>query len=420
MCTPSESRAPAGSERAPDLGEIVRRHEASYGASHPVSLLQQRVLHALASCRTAALGGHLEQCDRCGHRRAVYHSCRNRHCPKCQLLAQEDWLEARRADLLPIPYFHVVFTLPHALNRLALAKPRVVYDLLFTAASETLKTFGRDPKHLGGELGITAILHTWSQTLSLHPHLHCVVTGGALAPGGSRWIALRHPSFLFPVRALAKVFRGKFTDGLRQRRDRGDLGPDDALRALLHTLRQQDWVVYAKPPFAGPKSVLRYLGRYTHRIALSNRRILRVEGDHVALRYRDYADGNRRKVLELSAHELLRRFLLHVLPRRFVRIRHYGLLANRSRRPRIARCRELLAAIGPEALARADPRTYRALPRVLSRIRSRTRFPLWIEFPRPWHPASGFVQPDPMRTAADAPRARPKRLSSAALPIGPP
>ena len=317
-----------------------------------MSLLQQRVLHALASCRTAALGGHLEQCDRCGHRRAVYHSCRNRHCPKCQLLAQEDWLEARRADLLPIPYFHVVFTLPHELRRLALAKPQIIYDLLFTAATQTLKAFGRDPKHLGGELGITAILHTWSQTLSLHPHLHCVVTGGALAPGDSRWIPLRHPSFLFPVRALAKVFRGKFTGGLRQRFDRGDLGPDDALPALLHTLRQRDWVVYAKPPFAGPESVLRYLGRYTHRIALSNRRILRAEADQVALRYRDYADDNRIKVLELSSHELLRRFLLHVLPRRFVRIRHYGLLANRSRRPRIARCRELLATSPPAAPAK--------------------------------------------------------------------
>jgi hypothetical protein len=347
VCAPSESKAPAGPEAAPDLGEILRRQGADFCASHEVSPLQHRVLRALASCRTAALGGHLEQCAHCGHRRAVYHSCRNRHCPKCQLLAQADWLEARRADLLPIPYFHVVFTLPQELRRLALARPRLVYDLLFRAASETLQTFARDPKHLGGELGLTAILHTWSQTLSLHPHLHCVVTGGALAPDGSRWIATRHPHFLFPVRALAKVFRGKLLAGLRRRLDRGELGTDDALPTLLHTLRQHDWVVYAKPPFAGPESVLRYLGRYTHRIALSNRRILRVEGDQVALRYRDYADGSRTKVLALSVHELLRRFLLHVLPRGFVRIRHYGLLANRSRRPRIARCRELLAATAP-------------------------------------------------------------------------
>jgi hypothetical protein len=349
VCAPSESPTPAGPEAAPDLGEILRRQGARFCASHEVSPLQHRVLRALASCRTAALGGHLEQCDRCGHRRAVYHSCRNRHCPKCQLLAQADWLEARRADLLPIPYFHVVFTLPHELCRLALGRPRVVYDLLFRAARDTLQTFARDPKHLGGELGLTAILHTWSQTLALHPHLHCVVTGGALASDGSRWIPTRHPSFLFPVRALAKVFRGKFLDGLRRCFDRGDLGPDEALPALLHRLRQHDWVVYAKPPFAGPESVLQYLGRYTHRIALSNRRILRVEEDQVALRYRDSADGNRSKVLELSVYEFIRRFLLHVLPRGFVRIRHYGLLANRSRRQRIARCRGLLAATAPSA-----------------------------------------------------------------------
>ncbi len=240
-----------------------------------------------------------------------------------------------------------MFTLPHELCRLALAKPRVVYDLLFRAASETLQTFARDPKHLGGELGLTVILHTWSQTLSLHPHLHCVVTGGALGADGARWIATRHKGFLFPVRALAKVFRGKFLDGLRRRFDRGDLGADDTLPRLLHRLRQQDWVVYAKPPFAGPESVLQYLGRYTHRIAFSNHRILRLREDRVAFRYRDYADDRRLKVMEVVVHEFIRRFLLHVLPPGFVRICHYGLLANRSRRQRIARCRELLDAEAP-------------------------------------------------------------------------
>jgi hypothetical protein len=347
VCSPPESWAPAGPGRSPDLGEIVRRHAAAYKTSHPVSLLQQQVLRALASCRTAALGGHLEQCERCGHRRAVYHSCRNRHCPQCQGLAQENWLEARRADLLPIAYFHVVFTLPQELQRLALAKPRVVYGLLFTAASKTLQTFARDPKHLGGEIGITAILHTWSQTLALHPHLHCVVTGGALAAGGSRWIPTRHPGFLFPVRALAKVFRGKFLDRLTQAFQRGALGPRDSLPALLGALRRHDWVVYAKPPFAGPENVLRYLGRYTHRIALSNRRILCADEHRVAFRYRDSADGNRLKILELPVREFIRRFLLHVLPKGFVRIRHYGLLANRSRRQRIASCRERLVAQAP-------------------------------------------------------------------------
>ena len=349
MCSPSEPPAPAGPEPAPDLGGILRRYRADFARSHPVSPLQHKVLRALASCRTAALGGHLEQCDRCGHRRAVYHSCRNRHCPGCQGLAQESWLEARRAELLPIGYFHVVFTLPHDLNPLALSKPRVLYDLLFRAAADTLATFARDPKHLGGRLGITAILHTWSQTLSLHPHLHCVVTGGALASDGSRWIPTRHPGFLFPVRALAKVFRAKFLEGLEQACERGDLSCDESLPALLRSLRQQDWVVYAKPPFAGPESVLRYLGRYTHRIALSNRRILRVEGDRVAFRWRDYADGKRPKVMELAVHEFLRRFLLHVLPTGFVRIRHYGLFANRSRTATIARCRRLLGAEDPPA-----------------------------------------------------------------------
>jgi hypothetical protein len=347
VCAPSESPTPAGPEAAPDLGEILRRHGASFCASHEVSPLQHRVLRALASCRTAALGGHLEACDRCGHRRAVYHSCRNRHCPKCQGLAQHDWLEARLTDLLPVPYFHVVFTLPQELKPLALACPRAIYNLLFHTARDTLQTFARDPKHLGGEIGVTAILHTWSQTLGLHPHVHCVVTGGALASDGSRWISTRHRGFLFPVRALAKVFRGKFRGGLRTLHDRGQIPDDGSLPTLLAALRQKSWVVYAKPPFAGPESVLRYLGRYTHRVALSNRRILRADGEVVAFRYRDSADDNREKGMELPAHEFIRRFLLHVLPKGFVRIRHSGLLANRSRRPHIARCRALLGAQAP-------------------------------------------------------------------------
>lgn len=363
MCLPSESPAPAGRERPPELGEILRRHGAAYGAAQPLSPLQRSVLRALASCRTAARGGHLEQCARCGHRRAVYHSCRNRHCPKCQSLAQNDWLEARLADLLPVPYFHVVFTLPHELQALALAAPRALYDLLFRAARETLQTFARDPRHLGGEIGVIAILHTWSQTLGLHPHLHCVVTGGALAQDGSRWIATRHRDFLFPVRALAKVFRGKFLDGLRALRAREEIPDDGSLPPLLARLGQKDWVVYAKPPFAGPESVLRYLGRYTHRVALSNRRLLRVDGETVTFRYRDSADGHREKTLELPVHEFIRRFLLHVLPRGFVRIRHAGLLANRTRREQIARSRALLRA-EPPAPPPADETVCQKLLRV--------------------------------------------------------
>ena len=336
----------------------MRQHGERYVATHGATSAQQGVLRALGQCRTAALGGHLEACDHCGHQRAVYHSCRNRHCPKCQALAQADWLEARRADLLPVDYFHVVFTLPHELCPLALYRPRVIYDLLFRAANATLATFARDPRYFsgdsGGTLGTTAILHTWGQNLSLHPHLHCVVTGGALAVDEQHFASLRYKGFLFPVRALAKVFRAKFLDGLRRAFDAGELGNDAASPKLCHTLRCVDWVVYAKPPFAGPESVLAYLGRYTHRIAISNARILGLEQDRVAFRYRDYADNRKQKVMRLEVDEFIRRFLLHVLPKGFVRIRHYGLLANRHRKEKIARCRTLLAADPPEAL---EPRS---------------------------------------------------------------
>jgi hypothetical protein len=294
----------------------------------------------------------LEACGRCGHRRAVYHSCRNRHCPKCQTLAQANWLEARRADLLPVDYFHVVFTLPHQLCPLALYRPRVLYDLLFRAANETLATFARDPRFFSGEaggvLGTTAILHTWGQNLSLHPHLHCVVTGGGLSADGQRFMSPRHKGFLFPVRALAKVFRGKYLDGLRRAFHAGEMGDDGSTPTLCDSLRRIDWGVYLKPPFAGPESVLTYLGRYTHRIAISNHRISSLQNGRVAFRYRDYADGDTEKIMRLDALEFLRRFLLHVLPKRFVRIRHYGLLANRHRKEKIARCRELLAAPTPK------------------------------------------------------------------------
>jgi hypothetical protein len=353
VCTPARSPSAARARSTPELGEILRQHGERYVATHGTTSAQQSVLRALGQCRTAALGGHLEACDRCGHRRAVYHSCRNRHCPKCQVLAQADWLEARRAELLPVDSFHVVFTLPHELCPLALHRPRVVYDLLFRAASETLAAFGRDRRFFsgqtGGTLGITAILHTWGQNLSLHPHLHCVVTAGALSADGQHFVSPRHKGFLFPVRALAKVFRGKFLDGLRRAFDAGALGDDVFAPTLCQTLRRIDWVVYAKPPFAGPESALAYLARYTHRIAISNPRLVNLEPGRVAFRYRDYQDGGKEKVMRLDALEFIRRFLLHVLPKGFVRIRHYGLLANRHRKKKIARCRALLAAPTPEA-----------------------------------------------------------------------
>ncbi len=348
MCAPPTPRAPAagGETGRPGLAAIVRTHGAALRRSHRLAAVQRRALGAIEACRTPALGGHLERCDRCGATRAVYHSCRNRHCPKCQTLAQTRWVEARRAELLPIPYFHVVFTLPHALNTLAQARPRLVYALLFQCAANTLQGFARDPRHLGGEIGITAILHTWGQTLSQHIHLHCVVTGGALAADGSRWIAGRK-RFLFPVRALSKLFRGKFLAALQAASARAQLPANLSANDLLRTLHGTPWVVYAKSPFGGPEKVLAYLGRYTHRIAISNERILALHDGVVHFRWRDYADGNRSKVMALPAEELLRRFLLHVVPAGFQRIRHFGLLANRRRRHALSRCRTLLSASTP-------------------------------------------------------------------------
>ena len=363
--------APAGvsAERAPrvELADIVRAHGAAYQRAHPLCRAQRRALQAIAACRTAVLGGHRAVCAACGAERITYNSCRNRHCPKCQRVATERWLAARRREVLPIPYFHVVFTLPHALNPLAQSHPRLIYRLLFQAAASTLTRFGRDPRHLGGDIGVTAVLHTRGQTLTQHVHVHCVVTGGALASAGARWIHAR-PGFLFPVRALAKVCRGRYLAGLQRAFDRGELHFTGGLAALadpaafaawLAALRQQAWVVYCQPPFAGPDHVLAYLGRYTHRVALSNDRLLTLADGRVRFRWRDYADRDRGKVLELAADEFLRRFLLHVVPGRFVRIRHFGLLANRHRAATLAQCRARLAQ--PPPPAPGPPESVRAL-----------------------------------------------------------
>ncbi len=365
---PSPGRAPAAERtRAVELAEIFRAHGARYRQTRPLSRAQRRAMRAIEACRTAALGGHRETCEDCGAVRLAYNSCRNRHCPKCQTLAKERWLDARRAELLPVEYFHLVFTLPHALNPLAQGNPRVLYTLLFHAVAATLAAFAHDPRHLGGELGVTAILHTWGQNLSQHLHLHCVVTGGALAPDGSRWIPAK-AGFLFPVRALAKVFRGKYLDALRRAFEAGELVCSGSLAALaepgafaawLEQLRRHDWVVYAKRPFAGPEQVLEYLGRYTHRVAISHERIVSLDDGIVRFRWKDYADGDRVKLMALDAEEFIRRFLLHVVPDGFVRIRHFGLLANRTRKAKLARCRQLLAQPAPPALA--EPESVRAL-----------------------------------------------------------
>ncbi len=346
--------APTPADAAPkgkiELADIFRAHGPRYRRTHRLALAQRRVMRAIETCRTAALGGHTDVCDSCGAVRIAYNSCRNRHCPKCQTLAKQRWLEARRAELLPVGYFHVVVTLPHELNGLAQGNPRLIYNFLFNATAETLATFAADPKRLGGELGITAILHTWGQTLSQHLHLHCVVTGGALARDGSRWIPAK-ARFLFPVKALSKMVRGKYLARLRGAFEAGELvfsgqtAPlaDAAIFAdWLHHLKHRPWVVYAKRPFAGPQQVLEYLGRYTHRVAISNERLLGLERGSVRFRWKDRAHGDTIKVMELDAEEFIRRFQLHVVPDGFVRIRHFGILANRSRKAKLDRCRRLL------------------------------------------------------------------------------
>jgi hypothetical protein len=354
VAPPAAGGAAEGRQRV-ELADIVRAHGAEYRRTHRLSRAQHRALQAIEDCRTAALGGHREVCEACGAERIAYNSCRNRHCPKCQRLATEQWLEARRRELLPTEYFHVVFTLPHALNPLAQSHPRLVYTLLFQAAGSTLTRFGRDPRHLGGELGVTAILHTWGQTLSQHLHVHCVVTGGALSADGARWLRAR-PGFLFPVRALSKLFRGIYLAALRRAFEAGELHLTGSLALLadpvafadwLNGLRHEPWVVYCKPPFAGPAQVLAYLGRYTHRVAISNERLVALAEGLVRFCWRDHADGDRVKVMALDTDELIRRFLLHVVPDGFVRIRYFGLLANRGRTAKLARCRALLAYPAP-------------------------------------------------------------------------
>ena len=331
-----------------ELADIFRAYGGAYGAGHRLSAVQRRAMRAIVACRTAVLGGHLHACDACGEQRYTYHSCRNRHCPKCQTRAKERWLEARRRELLATPYFHVVFTLPHQLNALAQGNPRLIYRLLFAAASQTLLEFGANPRWLGGQIGATLILHTWGQTLTQHIHVHALVTGGGLAAG--HWRSAKR-GFLFPVRALSQVFRGKYLAALVGAFEHGHVrlaGSTTPLaeaphrQALLAALRAQPWVVYAKSPMAGPAQVLEYLGRYAHRVALSNERLLSMDGTAVRFRYKDYAHASRTRVMTLEAHEFMHRFLLHVLPRHFVRIRHYGLLGNRRKGRALAQCRAAL------------------------------------------------------------------------------
>ena len=348
-----------------ELADILRN--SSFARTHALSRQQSRVFDAIAACRTAALGQHLDECGQCGHIRISYNSCRNRHCPKCQSLARAEWLAARKTELLPVEYFHVVFTLPEEIARIAFYNPKTVFDILFRATAETLLTIARDPKHLGADIGFFAILHTWGQNLHFHPHLHCVIPGGGLSPDGSRWIACR-PGFFLPVRVLSRLFRRRFLQHLTAAFDRqhlhffADLGPlanRDSFLAYLEPLAARDWVVYAKPPFGGPSHVLEYLGRYTHRVAISNDRLLSTTGGQVTFRYKDYRRHGREKhkILTLSQGEFIRRFLTHILPPGFHKIRFFGLLSNRRRNDRLALCRRLLGAAIQELLP--QPADYR-------------------------------------------------------------
>ena len=311
---------------------------------------QWKAFNAILCCRTAALGGHIDECSRCGQRVISYNSCRNRHCPKCQGNARHRWLQARRAELLPARYVHVVFTLPHERGGLALANRKVVYGLLFRLSAETLMKFARDPRLLGAEIGFFSVLHTWNQKLEHHPHIHCVVPEGGVAPDAARWVRPRYDFFL-PVKAMAKVFRGKFLEALEKAFDAGQLrfpGQISSLAAprafadLLRKASRHKWVVYAKRPFGGPEHVLEYLGNYTHRIAISNHRLVGQEDGKVSFRWRDSAHHNKKRVMALRVEEFLRRFFLHVLPSGFVRIRHFGLFANRLRKVSLDLCRRLL------------------------------------------------------------------------------
>jgi hypothetical protein len=338
-----------------ELADIFRAAGPAYRANHAghLGLAQLKVMSAIETCRTAALGGHVESCEDCGHRRVAYNSCRNRHCPKCQGAAAHEWLAAREADLLPVGYFHVVFTLPAEVADVALHNKAVVYDLLFKAASETMLTIAADPRHLGARIGITAVLHTWGSAMTHHPHIHMIVPGGGISLDGARWVSSR-PAFLLPVRVLGRLFRRLFLTKLLGLHAAGRLEFFGAHSGLsdprtfnrhLAQVRRKTWVVYAKPPFSGPEAVLAYLSRYTHRVAISNSRLISFDEAGVAFRYKDYrrTGGERYRTMTLHADEFVRRFLLHVLPTGFHRIRHYGLLASTGRKANVTRARELLA-----------------------------------------------------------------------------
>jgi hypothetical protein len=356
-----------------EVADIIRAHGNRFIERNRswLTWLHLRVLFAIEHCRTAALGGHLDRCNQCGYQAISFNSCRSRHCPKCQTNAREKWLAERSTELLPVKYVHVVFTIPHELSWLALQNKKVIYDLLFRASSRTLLQIAADPKHLGAEIGFLSVLHTWGQNLQAHPHVHCVIPSGGLSTDHQRWIHPHYPFFL-PVKVLSRVFRGKFVAGLKRAFRRGELRfpgilkpltQEKAFHAFLRSLYRNDWVVYAKRPFGGPQHVLQYLARYTHRVAISNHRIINFADGKVTFRWKDYAHKNKQRLMTVTAEEFLRRFLLHTLPRGFVRIRFYGFLANRRRRTLLTLCQRLLAnqPLLPQATVAASAPTSRCV-----------------------------------------------------------
>jgi len=355
-----------------EIADVIRRADARITSRHRESLTwpQVKVLNAILRCRTAALGGHRDECTRCGYQTISYNSCRNRHCPKCQTNAREKWLIARQRELLPVDYYHLVFSVPHALVPLIWQNKRILFRLLFEASAETLLEVAADPKHLGAEIGFLSILHTWGQTLQRHPHIHCVVPGGGLSPDRERWIR-SPPRFFLPVRVLSRVFRGKFVAGLKRAFAQKklafhgaclQLADKAAFAKFLRTLFREDWVVYAKRPFGGPEHVLHYLARYTHRVAISNHRLVDLTDTHVTFRWKDYAHHNKRRTMTVTHEAFLRRFLEHVLPRGFPRIRYFGFLANRWRGVFLPLCRTLLAAQPPVEVANPTEPAVRLCP----------------------------------------------------------
>ncbi len=335
-----------------EVADVIRTYREDFenARSGRLTSVEKRVLDDITACRTAAMGGHVDRCDRCGHLEISYNSCRNRHCPKCLASAPTKWLSDRESDLLPVDYFHVVFTIPREIATIALQNKRIVYNILFRSASETLRQVAADPKHLGAEIGFLAVLHTWGQNLEHHPHVHCVIPGGGISPDRTEWLRCRQ-NFFLSVKVLSRLFRGKFLHYLLEAFKKGklefhgqllDLRSDKAFRAHLAPLYTKEWFVFSKAPFGGPAQVLKYLARYTHRVAISNRRLVSMNNGNVSFLWKDYANGCRRRVMTLTAVEFIRRFLTHILPKGFMRIRHYGFLANRYRKQKLEQCRRLL------------------------------------------------------------------------------